>query len=102
MENFARKVAERIGVCYLDILEKNSTNGAPQKKTMENSYFQCKNIIDTMKIKEDTNLKGNIVLIDDIVDSKWTLTVCGRLLRKIGAEKVLPFCLADSSEVLGD
>lgn len=102
VENFARKVAERIGVCYLDILEKNSTNGAPQQKTMENSYFQCKNIIDTMKIKEDTNLKGNIVLIDDIVDSKWTLTVCGRLLRKIGAEKVFPFCLADSSEVLGD
>lgn len=102
MEVFARKVAERIGVLYLDILEKNSMDEAPQQKTMENSYFQCKNIIDTMKIKKDIHLNGNIILIDDIVDSKWTLTVCGRLLRKIGAEKVFPFCLADSSEVLGD
>lgn len=102
VEVFARKVAERIGVLYLDILEKNSMDEAPQQKTMENSYFQCKNIIDTMKIKKDIHLNGNIILIDDIVDSKWTLTVCGRLLRKIGAEKVFPFCLADSSEVLGD
>lgn len=56
----------------------------------------------TIEIEKRNVLDGNIVLIDDIVDSKWTLTVCGRLLRKIGAEKVFPFCLADSSEVLGD
>ena len=35
-----------------------------------------------------------IMLIDDLVDSRWSLTVAGRLLRQAGAGPVLPFVLA--------
>ncbi|MCW3493999.1 RecQ family ATP-dependent DNA helicase [Microbacterium sp. SSM24] len=35
-----------------------------------------------------------ILLIDDLVDSRWSLTVAGRLLRRAGAGPVLPFALA--------
>lgn len=35
-----------------------------------------------------------ILLVDDLADSRWTLTVAGRLLRKSGASSVLPFALA--------
>lgn len=35
-----------------------------------------------------------ILLIDDIVDSRWSLTVAGRLLRRAGSGPVLPFVLA--------
>lgn len=34
-----------------------------------------------------------ILLVDDFTDSGWTLTVAARLLRKAGAERVLPFVL---------
>ncbi len=35
-----------------------------------------------------------ILLVDDIADSRWTLTVTGRALRRAGASAVLPFTLA--------
>ena len=35
-----------------------------------------------------------ILLIDDLADSRWTMTVAGRELRRAGATAVLPFALA--------
>ncbi|HZK05603.1 MAG TPA: RecQ family ATP-dependent DNA helicase [Actinomycetaceae bacterium] len=39
-------------------------------------------------------LAGPVLLVDDVVDSRWTLTVAGRLLLRAGAGAVLPFALA--------
>jgi ATP-dependent DNA helicase RecQ len=35
-----------------------------------------------------------VLLVDDLADSRWTLTVAGRALRQAGAVGVLPFTLA--------
>ena len=40
------------------------------------------------------DLDGPVLLVDDLADSRWTLTVAGRLLRHAGAPGVLPFALA--------
>ena len=37
---------------------------------------------------------GPILLVDDLVDSGWTMTFCARLLRRAGATAVLPLALA--------
>jgi ATP-dependent DNA helicase RecQ len=37
---------------------------------------------------------GPVLLVDDLADSRWTLTVAGRELRRGGASGVLPFVLA--------
>ncbi|EYT53079.1 hypothetical protein H490_0111770 [Leucobacter sp. UCD-THU] len=37
---------------------------------------------------------GPILLVDDLVDSRWTVTVAARALRAAGAPAVLPFALA--------
>jgi ATP-dependent DNA helicase RecQ len=37
---------------------------------------------------------GPVLLVDDLADSRWTLTVASRLLRQAGATAVLPFTLA--------
>jgi ATP-dependent DNA helicase RecQ len=37
---------------------------------------------------------GPVLLVDDLADSRWTITVAGRLLRQAGAPAVLPFTLA--------
>ena len=37
---------------------------------------------------------GPVLLIDDVADSGWTLTVAAMLLRRAGAPGVLPFVLA--------
>ena len=37
---------------------------------------------------------GVVLLVDDYVDSRWTMSVAARLLRRAGARAVLPFALA--------
>jgi ATP-dependent DNA helicase RecQ len=37
---------------------------------------------------------GPVLLVDDVVDSRWTLAVGARELRRAGAAAVLPFALA--------
>jgi ATP-dependent DNA helicase RecQ len=37
---------------------------------------------------------GPVLLVDDLCDSRWTLTVAAKLLREAGAGEVLPFALA--------
>ena len=38
-----------------------------------------------------------VLLVDDLADSRWTMTVAGRELRLAGAGAVLPFVLALSA-----
>ena len=39
-------------------------------------------------------LTGPVLLVDDLADSRWTITVAARALRRAGAPEVLPFVLA--------
>jgi ATP-dependent DNA helicase RecQ len=36
---------------------------------------------------------GPVLLVDDLIDSRWTLTVAARAVRQAGATAVLPFAL---------
>ena len=44
-----------------------------------------------------TRLSGPVLLVDDLVDTGWTLTVAAKLLREAGAPAVLPLVLAMAS-----
>jgi ATP-dependent DNA helicase RecQ len=37
---------------------------------------------------------GPVLLIDDVTDTGWTLTMAARVLRGAGVDEVLPFALA--------
>ena len=37
---------------------------------------------------------GPVLLVDDVIDTGWTMTVAARILRRAGASAVLPFALA--------
>ncbi len=39
-------------------------------------------------------LDGPVLLVDDRIDTGWTMTVAAKLLRDAGAPAVLPFALA--------
>jgi ATP-dependent DNA helicase RecQ len=41
-----------------------------------------------------STVDGPVLLVDDLVDSGWTMTLAARMLRKAGAPAVLPFALA--------
>jgi ATP-dependent DNA helicase RecQ len=42
-------------------------------------------------------LTGPVMLVDDRIETGWTMTVAAKLLREAGAPAVLPFALAVSS-----
>ncbi|MFY1697525.1 DEAD/DEAH box helicase [Solwaraspora sp. WMMA2101] len=44
-----------------------------------------------------SGLTGPVLLVDDLVDSGWTMTVVARLLRQAGAPAVLPLALATTN-----
>jgi ATP-dependent DNA helicase RecQ len=42
-------------------------------------------------------LDGPVLLVDDVIDTGWTMTMAARVLRRAGAPDVLPFALASVS-----
>ncbi|MCQ2106022.1 MAG: RecQ family ATP-dependent DNA helicase [Fibrobacter sp.] len=99
VKDFALRLASKLGISCIDVIQKNV---AKMQKEMENSSFQCGNARKSFSLREGTSLSGSILLVDDVVDSKWTLTVCGYLLRTAGAEHVYPYALACSSKKRAD
>jgi ATP-dependent DNA helicase RecQ len=67
---------------------------APPQKEMQNSATQLRNAHGSMDVVE-MPLAGPVILIDDVVDSRWTLTVAGQLLREHGSGAVHPFAFAE-------
>ena len=94
VEHYTKRLAEKTGLIFVDMLGKIK---AEQQKLMENSSYQCQNALKSFYIKNEQSAPEKIILVDDIVDSKWTLTVCGHLLCEHGAQWVFPFALAESS-----
>jgi ATP-dependent DNA helicase RecQ len=61
---------------------------------MQNSVQQAANARAKLGIRGDEVRPGPVLLVDDIVDSRWTMTVAGSLLREHGSGPVIPFALA--------
>jgi ATP-dependent DNA helicase RecQ len=98
VKSFAHRVAKKLNIPCLNIIEKKKKT-RPQKE-LENSAYQCKNAFDGFSVEVDcTNC--DILLIDDMVDSKWTLTVCGYMLKEKGAGLVYPFAIASTAGMRG-
>ena len=60
---------------------------------MENSVQQYANVADAFGVTAPVPT-GPVLLVDDIVDSKWTLTVVAAALRQTGSGPVFPIVLA--------
>ena len=90
--DLARRLAEALGLPYRPALLK--TRETPAQKEMENSAQQLANVGKAFAAASGTVLPGPVLLVDDMVDSGWTLAVCGSRLRKAGSGPVFPFALA--------
>jgi len=78
----------------LDLVE-----GGPVGEPGGNSAFRLANVWGRLAVGPElgnalTGIPGPVLLLDDVSDSRWTLTVCAGLLREAGAPAVLPMALA--------
>ncbi|MGN5084273.1 RecQ family ATP-dependent DNA helicase [Aeromonas sp. 31P] len=92
--DFARRLAVRLGLPFIDAIRKVKDN-QPQKG-QQNRFHQCRNLDGAFDIYQ-RNPGQPVLLVDDVVDSGWTLTVIAALLQQAGSGPVYPVALASSS-----
>jgi ATP-dependent DNA helicase RecQ len=93
--SFAERLAAELGLRFVACVRK-TRDTEPQKK-MQNSYRQVANLAGAFAIDSEQILPGPALLVDDMVDSRWTFTLVSAELRHAGCEMVYPFALADTS-----
>lgn len=91
---FARRLATALNLPFHPALEK--TDDRPAQKQMENSSQQARNVDGSLRI-HGTVPAGAVLLVDDMVDSRWTMTVAAYLLRTHGSGPVHPLALASTA-----
>ncbi len=86
----------------LDYLgELTLAHGGPTGGAGGNSAFRLAGVWERLVVSPElaravAATPGPVLLVDDLVDSRWTMTVAGRALRQAGASAVLPFALASA------
>lgn len=92
--DYAERLAAALGLFFLPVLIRSGD--APEQKTMANSAMQARNVQGSLDVSGEV-LPEPVLLVDDITDSGWTLTLGGALLRSHGSGPVHPFTLARAS-----
>ena len=92
--DFAARLARELGLPCEDVVAK--VRNTKQQKLMQNSSQQYRNLQDAFEIRGRIS-SDPVLLVDDIVDSRWTMTVVGIALREAGSGVVFPFALADAA-----
>ncbi|MCT4617868.1 MAG: RecQ family ATP-dependent DNA helicase [Marinisporobacter sp.] len=93
VKSFAERLAKKLGLYYEEVIYKKQPT--KEQKTFENSNMQAKNAFDGFALNKV--YEGNVLIVDDMVDSRWTFAVTTYLLRDTGANQVYPFALAVTS-----
>jgi ATP-dependent DNA helicase RecQ len=92
---FARRVAAALRLPFHEALVK--ADERPEQKGMANSTQQARNVDGAISINGAVPT-GPVLLVDDMVDSRWTLTVAAWLLRKHGSGEVWPLALSQTGQ----
>jgi ATP-dependent DNA helicase RecQ len=74
-------------------------DGGPTGEPGGNSAFRLAGVWGRLAVGDElraalAGTRGPVLLVDDVADSRWTLTVASQQLRRHGAAAVLPFTLA--------
>ncbi|MFE8049026.1 RecQ family ATP-dependent DNA helicase [Brenneria goodwinii] len=92
--NFAQRLAYRLKLPFVDAIVKVRDNQA--QKSQQNRFHQCRNLDGAFAVNRPVSA-GPVFLLDDIVDSGWTLAVLAALLQQAGSGLVFPVALASTS-----
>lgn len=93
--DFARRLAEALALPFR--LAVSKSHETQRQRSMMNSWQQAHNLDGAFAVDADLVENGPVLLVDDIVDSRWSLTVAGALLRQSGSGPVYPLVLALAS-----
>ena len=92
--DLAERLANRLEISFLPLLKKVRTN--QQQKDQQNTFHRCRNLDGVFSVSQNPP-ESAVLLVDDVVDSAWTLTIGAALLRQAGSGPVWPLALATAS-----
>lgn len=95
--DFARRLAAVLEVPFRPVVSK--VKDTPRQRDMANGWQQAHNLDGAFAVDAEQVLPGPVLLVDDIVDSRWSLTIVSALLRRAGASEVLPLALCQAKSV---
>ncbi len=93
VSSFARRLARQLGLPFVEAIEKVRTTA--EQKDQQNSHYRLENLRRAFVVNvPDPQRRRDVLLVDDMVDSRWTLTYLAALLRQHGVGRVYPVVLA--------
>lgn len=95
--NFAKRVATKLNIPFIDVVQKIKQN-EPQKM-MNNSYHQVENLRGVFQILDNILKNEPVFLLDDAIDSGWTVTVISKLLKEKGSGNIYPIALTTTGKM---
>ncbi len=96
VSEFAERLAWALHLPFHSTLRK--VHATPPQKEMQNSFQQAHNLDGAFAVEACGDFSKPVLLVDDMVDSGWTFTVCAALLRQAGSGPVFPVALAQTSK----
>jgi ATP-dependent DNA helicase RecQ len=92
--DFAGRLAVALNLRFHPVLER--IDDRPAQKQMANSSQQARNVDGSLAVRLGVP-EGPVLLVDDMVDSRWTMTVAAYLLTSNGSGPVYPLALASTA-----
>ena len=92
--DFAATLAAALGLPFRVVIARSDNR--PEQKTMANSTQQARNVDGALVLNGQSIPHEPVFLVDDMVDSRWTLTVAAWLLRTSGSGDVHPLALSQT------
>lgn len=91
--DFSERLAAALGIPFHPVIIK--TRDTDEQKEMENRYHQCHNLDGAFAVQTTgVDVTGPVLLVDDVYDSGWTMTIATALLRQADSGPVFPYALA--------
>ncbi|MCY3830938.1 MAG: RecQ family ATP-dependent DNA helicase [Rhodospirillaceae bacterium] len=94
VSDYAARLARALDLPFEEAVVKLRDN--EEQKMQHNRHHQCRNLDGVFAIESPIR-PGPVLLVDDVADSGWTLTVISVLLRRAGSGPVWPLALASAS-----
>ena len=94
--DFAQRLAVRLALPFVPVVSKLLNNA--EQKHQQNSFYRQQNLIGAFGVNLPVQYHGQpVLLVDDVVDSRWTFAVLAYQLRSAGAGPVFPLALAQAT-----
>ena len=91
--DITQRIAKALGISFHQSVTK--TRSTMPQKLMENTAHRATNVGEAFAIV-GTPPSGPVFLVDDLIDSGWTMTEIGKILRQSGSGNVYPLALAST------